>query len=73
MSAHDLNDLENELFSSQPILSEDNRWQFFKDFANKHSLSEDEMYELASQIGVGNPGQAVPEAGGNYTTRGLPS
>lgn len=66
VSAHDLNDLENELFSSQPILSEDNRWQFFKDFANKHSLSEDEMYELASQIGVGNPGQAVPEAGGNY-------
>ena len=64
--AKDVRLLEDELFSTQPILSEDDKWKHFQDWAKDHNMPEDAMYGLASKLGVGNPGDAMPGAQGNY-------
>ncbi len=59
-------DIENQIFAVQPILSDDAKWQHFVEWAKKNDVKPSAMYELASQVGVGNPGEGIPNATGNY-------
>ena len=58
--------VEDELFSNQPTLDQDEKWKFFQDWCQEHDMPEDAMYGLASKLGIGNPGQAMPGATGSY-------
>lgn len=61
-----MTDLKDEIFSTQPTLSADEKWKHFEETAKNLGIPEQALYDLASKVGVGNPGQAVPGAKGNY-------
>ena len=70
-SSHDITpdqkkDIENTIFAVQPILSDDQKWKYFEDWAAKNGVEPSAMYDLASKVGVGNPGEGVPNQQGNY-------
>jgi hypothetical protein len=70
-SSHDITpdqkkDIENTIFAVQPILSDDQKWKYFEDWAAKNNVEPSAMYDLASKVGVGNPGEGVPNQQGNY-------
>lgn len=62
----DMQELQDEVFATQPTLSTDEKWKIFEEWGKKNNTAPEDLYDLASQLGVGNPGQAVPGAKGNY-------
>lgn len=60
LSARQRQELADELFSTQPMLGEDERWKHFEDFSSKlkgqgHNIDPKDIAELAEKLGVTSP------------------
>jgi hypothetical protein len=66
ISDSDMHQIADQMFSTQPTISQDDKWKHLQGFAQEHGLSEMAMYDLATNLGIGNPGQGVGGATGNW-------